>query len=580
MNDHDDDEWDDKKDLTRLEDLSEFLHQDDPDVEEKLKQASGWMNESEDEAAGEDLLAELPDLPPSELEDEDSFEIEEQNVEAEKSQVFDLGDLSDLEEDQDENDNEDNFSSFGEDSDNFSGSESDSEDESPSLADEDNAFNEETDFSSSSFDFDNNEDNEEDEDDNEDDYASFGQENDSFTEDDTPTQPDFALPDEFNSTDSEELQENLFESNEDGLDDIEENEDISEDKVDNNFDDTDDTDDFNSSYQDETLEEDQAQETEHNSFDLNNSDHLSSNQSSQVPSTTYSSEREDFQELRDFGNAITYGLVKTGGNPPYTLILRNIKYEEDAQDILILLREHGLVTDENESITEQGLQNGHLLISQISEYSAIYLAHKMRRFHVQIRLGLSEQLHPTKSYTHDNKGLVSKYNLRQDRREAMEMERSMVDIEDILISTTTSLDGYDVVQYMKVLSAHYLISQYELENLHKNSRPADNQEDNPKYAFDNFHQTLQATHLEQSSDTSPENEDENILQQYNLGLEDIYSELADDLRNQAFKIEANAIVGLNYSISPIMLTPKHGDSAQMHYKITCTGNAVWISDRA
>ena len=164
------------------------------------------------------------------------------------------------------------------------------------------------------------------------------------------------------------------------------------------------------------------------------------------------------------------------------------------------------------------------------------------------------------------------------------MERSMVDIEDILISTTTSLDGYDVVQYMKVLSAHYLISQYELENLHKNSRPADNQEeDNPKYAFDNFHQTLQATHLEQSSDSSSENEEEedkNILQQYNLGLEDIYSELADDLRNQAFKIEANAIVGLNYSISPIMLTPKHGDSAQMHYKITCTANAVWISDRA
>ncbi len=587
MNDHDDDEWDDKKDLTRLEDLSEFLHQDDPDVEEKLKQASGWMSESEDEAAGEDLLAELPDLPPSELEDEDSFEIEDQNMEAEKSQVFDLDDLSNLQEDQDdsednsEEDNEDNFSSFGEDSDSFSESESESESEFPSLPDEDSDLNEETDFSSSSFDFDNTDEDEDQDDneaDNEDDYASFGEEDDSFTnEDDTPTQPDFALPDEFNSSDTEDLQEDSFESTENDL------EDNNEDKIDNNFDDTDDTDDFNSSYKDETLEEAGPQETENDSFDHNNSAPLSSSQPSQVPSTTYSSEREDFQELRDFGNAITYGLVKTGGNPPYTLILRNIKYEEDAQDILILLREHGLVTDENETITEQGLQNGHLLISQISEYSAIYLAHKMRRFHVQIRLGLSEQLHPTKSYTHDNKGLVSKYNLRQDRREAMEMERSMVDIEDILISTTTSLDGYDVVQYMKVLSAHYLISQDELENLHKNSRPIDNQEDdNPKYAFDNFHQTLQATHLEQSYDSSSENDEENgnILQQYNLGLEDIYSELADDLRNQAFKIEANAIVGLNYSISPIMLTPKHGDSAQMHYKITCTGNAVWISDRA
>ncbi len=282
--------------------------------------------------------------------------------------------------------------------------------------------------------------------------------------------------------------------------------------------------------------------------------------------------RENFQELRDFGNAISYGLVKTGGNPPFTLILRNIKYSEDAEDIMILLREHGLINADNETITEQGLQNGHLLISQISEYSAIYLAHKLRRFDVQMRIGLSEQLHPSKSYSQENKGLVSKYNLRQDRREELELTKSMVEIEDIIITTTNTLDGYQILDYIKVITAHYMISELELQLLHEKSLSQNDEatDKSPKYAFEQFRK--------ESSEGENLEKDPEVMQQYHLGLEDIYEELADDLRNQAFKLEANAIVALNYSISPILLPTLKSDKGEMHYKITCTGNAVWISD--
>ena len=593
MNEHDDDEWDDKKDLTRLEDLSEFLHLDDPEVEEKLKQASEWdqPNQSNQTEDSTDSLDDGQD------ENEPFDNEEESDFSSSSEDLMNLGDLEESDEFSDpfseasaeSLENDEDESSFG--NDDFGPS--DFEEDSP-FGGDDSSFGEEDSFSSSQFD--------DNENDNEADFqntempplpedSDFDQEDDSpFSE---PTEPNFPLPQEFenqNSEDSDNSSENLEEEETSHEDPFSTPLSDDQDELDNEYDHsfTNDDEDLESDTDSDT-ETDQAADFQQDIEDNHGSneepqneyqeDYKAEDQTTPLPVQNHSSSpsREDFQELRDFGNAITYGLVKTGGNPPHTLILRNIKYTEDAEDILILLREHGLVNDENESITEQGLQNGHLLISQISEYSAIYLAHKLRRFDVQIRLGLSEQLHPTKSYTHDNKGLVSKYNLKQDRKEALELQKAVVDIEDIIVSSTNSLEGYEIIEYIKVVSAHYMISEYELQKLHQNSKQRDpNEPKQERYAFQS---QLAGENLEDISETDHENDDA-FLAQYNLGLEDIYSELADDLRNQAFKHEANALIGLNYSIAPVMLAQSQTDKGEIHYKITCTGNAVWISDRA
>jgi hypothetical protein len=58
-------------------------------------------------------------------------------------------------------------------------------------------------------------------------------------------------------------------------------------------------------------------------------------------------------------------------------------------------------------------------------------------------------------------------------------------------------------------------------------------------------------------------------------LNEIYSDLVESLKSEAFKMEANGIVSVSFNLTPIV-----SSSVINHdqwYKITCTGNAVWIS---
>ena len=77
----------------------------------------------------------------------------------------------------------------------------------------------------------------------------------------------------------------------------------------------------------------------------------------------------------------------------------------------------------------------------------------------------------------------------------------------------------------------------------------------------------------------------NLLEQFpqeenpikDLGLNEVYQILVDELRNEAFKVEANAVVGINFNITPI--TTSSDNPQTPRYKITATGNAVWIIDQ-
>ena len=79
-----------------------------------------------------------------------------------------------------------------------------------------------------------------------------------------------------------------------------------------------------------------------------------------------------------------------------------------------ILEEHNIINDSTRPDFTRGIENGALLISQINEYSAIFLAHKFRRFDLDLQIGLSEELHPTKSYS-NSMGLVNKHHLYQNK---------------------------------------------------------------------------------------------------------------------------------------------------------------------
>ena len=53
-----------------------------------------------------------------------------------------------------------------------------------------------------------------------------------------------------------------------------------------------------------------------------------------------------------------------------------------------------------------------------------------------------------------------------------------------------------------------------------------------------------------------------------------YSELAQKLKAHAMKAHANAVIGLNYQLTP--LPTEYGTSGNK-YRLSCTGNLVWVN---
>lgn len=248
-----------------------------------------------------------------------------------------------------------------------------------------------------------------------------------------------------------------------------------------------------------------------------------------------------FDDLKQFGESITYGKITSGGHPPYSVILKNIKFEEDVDDIADLLSELGLMNTSNESAYREALNNGALLVSQLSEFSAIYLTHRLRRFDLDLMMGLSEELHPSKSYDGKDVGLVRKEGIRQNKAESLSLIEAPQSLDAILISTTPTLEGYRIHRYLGVVSAHQVVLEMEL------APPM----------------------------TDEEGGEEDPEMQLLTGQTVTYAELVQELKVEAFKLKANAVVGITFQLTPLVEADR--TTGETRFKITCTGNAVWLS---
>jgi len=236
---------------------------------------------------------------------------------------------------------------------------------------------------------------------------------------------------------------------------------------------------------------------------------------SEEPPPEKPKEPEKFEEVREFGKNISTSTAAIPGNPPFSIVIKNIKFSEDADDILSALKEYGIANPTNENIFKTGLTSGSILITQLSESTAILLVHKFRQYDLEIEMGLSEEIRPYK--TREQKGLVSKGNLTQNKTETADLKLSPDLSKNIPISTTPTLENFIINRYIGIISEHTFILESEIE-------------------------------------TTP--------------WEEKYSFLADQLKNKAIKLRGNAIVGVAFQLTPI-------DPSQ--FKLTCTGSVVWAS---
>lgn len=490
---------DDKKDLTKITDLSEFIHQDDPDIDAQLTSGSKDDVDGPPETPSEDMSS-LDDL-----DDDDEAGFEEASFDSDDNS---FGDDSESEEE----------NAFG----------SKDESEEMSFSEEDNSYGDDSDSEESAYreeevSFGSDDaDSESEEDDNFESEEAFGSDDNSFGSNEE--EMSFSSEDSF-----EEDSESSFESDDNGLE--EDNEEIS----------------LDAPEEKESVLEEFTAEPE-----------PPANPGPITPTPP----KESFEEVKQFAKNISYGVVAAGGNPPYSLIIKNIQYKEDAEDILIILREHGLVNEGNEETMRQGLDNGSILISQISEYSAIYLAHRMRRFNVELLVGLSEELHPSKTYDKTNVGLVTKKTLKKNRKDNMDLSDKPVSLDNILMATTPGLESYMVKKYISIATEHRVIDEDELEVLQHAKSDDSNPEENTKKEREEFNYF-------------DKNEDE-ILADISLGLDEVYQELAAGLKSQCLRAGGNAVIGINFQLTPLVM--KTEGQPIVKYKITATGNIVWVID--
>jgi uncharacterized protein YbjQ (UPF0145 family) len=234
---------------------------------------------------------------------------------------------------------------------------------------------------------------------------------------------------------------------------------------------------------------------------------------------------ETFEDLKKFSESSSLSGMATEGNPSFSVLVKNVRFIEDVSDIVTLLKEFNLLPDSEEQ-TKARLMRGMLLIPRISEYAAIYLTHKLRRFDIDIQLGLSDEIHPPKHLETPETGIVSKHNLYQNQTHHFQFDDSRVDLNQIIVSATSSLDGFQILKYLGVASEHKIMEGQIVE-------------------------------------------DENSKE-----VTTFYHELAQKLKAHALKANANAVVGLNYQLTPL---PTEYGLGTTKYRLSCTGNLVWIS---
>lgn len=444
---------DENKDLTRIEDLSEFLHQEDSDLDSRFDNFhSPALDNNDPSSTGISLDALDDDLPPD-VPPEVPFENTEESPSEEMS--FEVSEL--------ESDESASFEGLS----------------------EDNAF--ELNTEDSPFE------------------ASVDLEEVSFGESEVQEEDPFAM--------EESLQEETYES-------------------------------FSSS--DEPIEEMVAEEATEAEYEVRDQ-------------SAYTNTSEKFEDVKTFAQNFSYGKASVGGgNPPYSIIARHIKYQEEADDILELLKEFGVVNDQNEKDTKRSLELGSLIVPQISEFTAIVLAHKLRRFDLDLEVGLSDEVHPSKSGESNPRGLLKKDNLKQNRSESLKLSELDTSIRDIIVTTSSQVPGHIVESYIGVQTTFAIVDEAELEKLQYVQK---SQRENAEI--------LNMEDLENSELTS-----EKAFKDYQNSFAHLYEDLTAQLKQKAFAQHANALLGLNFQLSPLQFDRSH--TRVNAYQITCSATLAII----
>jgi uncharacterized protein YbjQ (UPF0145 family) len=492
------DDTDDKKDITRIEDLSEFLHEDDESDEFQYETA-------------DDVESTLPDLPVDDIDNESE------------------------------------------------------EDSLPDLPEEESFSNEEASFDSGD-DFQSSEDFEDSSYQEVADFPTDTQIDPNENLEDPPEEDSFTMSSDF---DDEQDESSLEEPHQDSFT-------MSSD-FDDNFSDQNEEDEeptFETLPDEDPIEEEMTteplEETSKTPLDL--------------PETAINPEPqyqkpEDFSDLKKFAESLSYRSSGQEGTPPYSILISGIKYEEDADKILETLKEFNLVDEDSLESSKKTLYRGSFLVSRLSEFTAIKFLQCIRHLDLDYQAGLTEHINPPKSYESQDAGLSSKRSIKTYESHTYIMNKSPLELDQIMTSTMSQISGYEIMKYIGITSENTMIDP---ESLNLNGPQIVNQiietfSDKEKQEL-YYRQTARENQMSLHSDPSSINFDDDddvdkkdLQADHKSSLTNIYDQLVLKLKAKAMELNGNAVVGVNFNITPM----PYADYKTL-YQVTCTGNVVWV----
>ena len=139
-------------------------------------------------------------------------------------------------------------------------------------------------------------------------------------------------------------------------------------------------------------------------------------------------------------------------------------------------------------------------------------------------MGLTEEITPAKSYTSDDSGLTTKNNIFNNRSHNWLFKNEDLKVIDIITSTSQTLEGYEIKEHLGITSEHGILQEDDIQTVSETQK-----------------------HL--------------------------YKDLLIKIKSHALSLNGNGITGVNYTVTPLL---KQDSSSKLQYKITCTGNVVWL----
>lgn len=288
--------------------------------------------------------------------------------------------------------------------------------------------------------------------------------------------------------------------------------------------------------------------------------------------TSYQS--HNFDDVKDFAQKSQIGDYSVEGNPPFSIILKSIRYYEDLDEILEILIEHKIILADQLESTRSSLELGQYLIPRLGEFAAIMLCHKLRRYDLEIIMGLTEEVNPPKSYSSNDKGMTNKHTIFNNKRFYLKVDESF-EKGHVLTSTLGSVEGHHIRDYIGIVShaQNYTPEEIQDQSLDENLYQFMSKENQAR---------LEALRLKRENILASQSRliDRDILtakeaQKHDkLKIDHIYEQLVDELKNKAMAQKANGIVGINFTITPISIEQIVEKGPQ--YQVLCTGNLVWL----